>query len=68
VLTLGDNQYESGALDDYRSSYDPAWGRFKGRTYPAPGNHEYNTPGAAGYFAYFGRRAHSYSVTASTSC
>jgi acid phosphatase type 7 len=58
VLTLGDNQYPSGALHDFRSSYDPTWGRFRGRTYPSPGNHEYGTPGAAGYFAYFGRRAH----------
>jgi 3',5'-cyclic AMP phosphodiesterase CpdA len=58
VLTLGDNQYESGRLEDYRSSYAPTWGRFKARTHPAPGNHDYNTPGAAGYFAYFGKRAH----------
>jgi hypothetical protein len=25
--------------------------------HPAPGNHEYNTPGAAGYFQYFGEAA-----------
>jgi calcineurin-like phosphoesterase family protein len=58
VLTLGDNQYSDGALDDYRASYDPTWGRFKGSTYPAPGNHEYHTSGAQGYFDYFGARAH----------
>ena len=57
VLPLGDTQYERGRLADYRSSYDPTWGRFRGRTYPTPGNHEYLTSGAAGYFAYFGRRA-----------
>jgi hypothetical protein len=58
VLTLGDNQYPDGTLRQYRHSYDLTWGRFKGRTYPSPGNHDYHTPRAAGYFKYFGRRAH----------
>jgi Calcineurin-like phosphoesterase len=57
VLPLGDNQYPSGGLGDYRRSYDPTWGRFKAKTRPVPGNHEYATSGAAGYFAYFGKRA-----------
>jgi hypothetical protein len=57
VLLLGDNQYPSGELDDYRRYYHPTWGRFKARTRPVPGNHEYQTSGAAGYFAYFGKRA-----------
>jgi hypothetical protein len=57
VLTLGDNQYEDGLLTDFLSSYDPTWGRVKAKTYPAPGNHDYHTPGAAGYFTYFGARA-----------
>ena len=58
VLTLGDNQYEDGALDEFLASYDLTWGRFIGRTHPSPGNHEYHTAGADGYFDYFGRRAH----------
>ena len=57
VLTLGDNQYEDGAFDKYRASYDPSWGRMKTITKPAPGNHEYQTPSAAGYFQYFGTAA-----------
>jgi hypothetical protein len=57
VLALGDTQYESGDLSDFRAEYDPTWGRFKRITYPAPGNHEYGSPRAAGYFAYFGARA-----------
>jgi hypothetical protein len=57
VLTLGDNQYEAGALTDFQSSYNPTWGRVKGITHPVPGNHEYATPGAAGYFSYFGAAA-----------
>jgi hypothetical protein len=54
VLVLGDQQYDNGTLDEYRAYYDPTWGRFKQRTRPTPGNHEYNTSGAAGYFSYFG--------------
>jgi hypothetical protein len=57
VLGLGDHQYPSGALDDFNAYYDPTWGRVKAKTYPAPGNHEYQTSGAAGYFSYFGDRA-----------
>lgn len=53
VLPLGDNAYSDGALADYRRNYDPTWGRFKAITRPIPGNHEYGTPRAAGYFAYF---------------
>jgi hypothetical protein len=58
VLPLGDSQYEQGALSDYSLSYDRTWGAFKAKTYPAPGNHEYYTPGASGYYSYFGDRAH----------
>ncbi len=54
VLTLGDAQYESGALGDFTRSYALSWGRFRDRTKPTPGNHEYRTSGAAGYFDYFG--------------
>jgi hypothetical protein len=54
VLTLGDNVYENGTLAEYNTWYQPAWGSFKAITHPAPGNHEYQTAGAAGYFAYFG--------------
>jgi 3',5'-cyclic AMP phosphodiesterase CpdA len=57
VFTAGDNVYPSGALDEFRHCYDPTWGRHKNRTLPALGNHDYATKGAAGYFAYFGRRA-----------
>jgi hypothetical protein len=57
VLVLGDNQYWSGTLTQYRTYYAPTWGRFKARTRPVPGNHEYQTPGAAGYLAFFGKSA-----------
>lgn len=54
VLALGDNAYETGSPTEYRDCYGPTWGRFKDRTRPVPGNHEYETPEAAGYFGYFG--------------
>jgi hypothetical protein len=57
VITLGDNAYLSASAKDYAECYDPWWGRHKGRTRPVPGNHEYETPGAAGYFSYFGASA-----------
>ena len=57
VLPLGDVQYEDGAFDKFMQSYDPSWGRFKSITYPAVGNHEYKTSGAAGYYQYFGSAA-----------
>jgi hypothetical protein len=59
VLALGDEQYDVGAYSSFRVSYGGSWGRVKTITYPAPGNHEYGTPGAAGYFRYFGTRAGS---------
>ena len=56
VLAPGDLAYENGSDKDFARCYDPFWGKFKDRTWPAPGNHEYGTPGAAGYFSYFGSR------------
>src|SRR5437660_6438426 len=57
VFTAGDNAYQSGSLAEFTRCYDPTWGRHKRRTHPVPGNHEYETPGAAGYFGYFGAAA-----------
>ena len=58
VLALGDLQYEVGALQAFQNSYDESWGTLRSITYPVPGNHEYETPGASGYYDYFGARAH----------
>jgi chitodextrinase len=57
VLTLGDNAYPDGTASDYTNYYDPNWGRFKAKTSPAPGNHDYHTSGGSGYFSYFGSQA-----------
>jgi hypothetical protein len=66
VLALGDLQYACGGAAAFQQSYDPTWGRVKSITYPATGNHEYQTSGgtdcdttghASGYFNYFGSAA-----------
>lgn len=61
VLTAGDNQYNAGQLVEYNGSYDKYWGRFKAKTYPVPGNHEWGTPNAQGYKDYFGKTVNWYS-------
>jgi len=57
ILTLGDNVYENGTPREFTDCYGPTWGRFKARTRPTLGNHEYHTAGASGYFDYFGKAA-----------
>jgi hypothetical protein len=57
VAALGDNAYERGTLTEFTTCYEPTWGRHKDRTYPAVGNHEYETRGAEGYYRYFGAAA-----------
>lgn len=57
VFLAGDNAYENGSTSDYNNCYNPTWGRHKARTKPSPGNHEYNTLNATGYYAYFGSAA-----------
>ena len=57
ILAVGDLAYPHGSAADFTSCYDPVWGPHKGRTMPAPGNHEYETAGAQAYFDYFGSAA-----------
>lgn len=53
VFTTGDNAYPDGTYRQFMECYDPTWGRHKDRTRPVPGNHDYDTEDAAGYFQYF---------------
>lgn len=53
VVVAGDTQYEKGVYEQFVKHYAPSWGRLKSITYPSVGDHEYLTPGAAGYFDYF---------------
>src|SRR5437773_1909775 len=57
VFADGDNAYPDGSSTVYKNCYNPTWGRFKARTKPVPGNHDYLTSGASGYFNYFGSAA-----------
>ena len=57
VFTLGDEAYENGTPKQFAHCYGPTWGRFKARTRPVVGNHEYGTAFASGYFDYFGAAA-----------
>jgi hypothetical protein len=57
VLSLGDHTYPVGAAAEFRDCYIPTWGKFKARTRPTPGNHEYYSGTADGYYGYFGNAA-----------
>lgn len=57
VMPLGDNVYSHGTAAQFRDCYGPTWGRHKGRTRPAIGNHDYRTEHGAPYYAYFGAAA-----------
>jgi acid phosphatase type 7 len=57
VFTLGDNTYQHGTRKQFRNCYDPTWGKYKKRTRPTAGNHDYHTSVAKPYFDYFGWRA-----------
>jgi hypothetical protein len=63
IAVLGDAVYERGTVDEFRSCYEPSWGRFRARTRAALGNHEYGSPGAAparSYFRLHGRGWYTY--------
>ena len=56
ILLLGDLQYDKGEPANFQKAFE---GLFSKNTpqYPVPGNHEYYTSGATGYFDYFGAKA-----------
>ena len=57
VFAVGDLAYPDGTDEEFAKCYGPTWGRFKDRTRPAVGNHEYHSDGASGYARYFGAAA-----------
>lgn len=61
VFTIGDNVYPGGSASDFSSCFGSSWGNRRKSIMksirPAPGNHDYRTPGAATYYDYFGTRA-----------
>jgi acid phosphatase type 7 len=57
VFTTGDNVYEDATDRTFRECYHPTWGRFRDRTRPVPGNHDYHVEDGAAYYRYFGEAA-----------
>src|SRR6266540_1423966 len=57
IAVLGDIAYPNGSAADFADCFDPPWGRHRPRVRPVPGNHEYQTSGAAAYYDYFGAAA-----------
>ena len=57
VFAAGDLAYERGSAEEFQTCYGATCGRFKDRTRPALGNHEYGDPAASPYFQYWGDRA-----------
>ena len=56
ILHNGD-MTNDGTLNEFNDCYALTWGRHKSQHRPVPGNHEYNTPDASGYWDYFGALA-----------
>lgn len=56
LLLLGDIQYDKGELAYFETVYDKYFGALAEVSYPAPGNHEYGTPKANGYFTYWAQK------------
>jgi hypothetical protein len=59
VFAVGDLVYDAVTLPQFQNCYGPTWGKFKERTKPALGNHEYRERTAAPYFQYWGEQAGS---------
>jgi hypothetical protein len=57
VFTLGDLVYDASTLGQFQNCYGRSWGKFKGRTRPALGNHEYQVRNAVPYFQYWAGQA-----------
>ena len=57
IFAAGDLADPDGTAEEFNNCYGPTWGRFKARTRPSPGNHEYHAGGASPYFQYFGAAA-----------
>ncbi len=57
ILILGDIAYDKGTTESFTNGFYKTWGDIKTKFLPAPGNHEYGTKNAAGYFNYFGSQA-----------
>lgn len=68
IYTIGDTVYSDGTPQEFTDCFGPTWGRHRARIKPAPGNHDYHTPGAAGYYGYFGPAASPLEANCTRDC
>ena len=54
VFNAGDSAYPTGGPEEFANCYGPTWGRHRARTYPTPGNHDWEFNGGAAYFCISG--------------
>lgn len=57
IFLAGDLAYPNGTLGEFQRCFEPDFGRFRSRFWATPGNHDYQTAAADGFFSYFGDRA-----------
>ena len=57
VLGLGDLSYPKGSFHSYKMCFEKYFASALSRFHPSPGNHDYKSAGAKGYFDYWGKRA-----------
>jgi hypothetical protein len=70
LQTLGNHAYENGQPNEFACSYDPTYGVYKARTYPAVGNHDMYTvsggpPAGTAFRNYFSAQLAALGPTAS---
>lgn len=53
VLVAGDLVYPDGQPSGYSTFFHQTWGRFRSKIVATPGNHDYHTANAAGFYGYF---------------
>lgn len=57
ILAVGDLEQGRGTPGEFADCFAPVWDDLHDRTLPAPGNHEYITPGAFAYYDFWGQQA-----------
>ena len=57
ILGLGDLVYNRGTSAEFATCFEPLWGGLAARMLPTPGNHEYKSQAAFGYYDYWGVQA-----------
>jgi 3',5'-cyclic AMP phosphodiesterase CpdA len=57
ILPLGDLiNATNSTLESFQRAYGPSWGVLRRKTFPVPGNHEFDVRRGRGYFNYFNGR------------